>query len=344
MEQNDALLLKPSRPDKWFRLDENHSRTDGDDRYRAKNPEHGATLTYFLKESRLTAKEKRQEAEKKLVEDKKYPKYPAWEDIEKENQEPAPAVYIEINDAEGNFVNRVAGEAKKGLHRITWNMTHAKTAAITMIAEENESDDEDHDETGLMAEPGTYTATLYQRVGGQVTKLADAVEFDLKSIRTPTLKNAKPEAETFSEKLIAAEQRSTATAAIVEEMTTSLQKLRSAIDLTPGDVSDLEAQYTAIQNEINAVKFELTGLESRERKGIKPANISSRLWYAMSATWSSYGPTEQHIEQFNFALDGLDDVSKRLKSLQDEDLPSLQQAVIDAGGPWTSGGPVPLAQ
>ena len=78
--------------------------------------------------------------------------------------------------------------------------------------------------------------------------------------------------------------------------------------------------------------------------GIKPANISSRLWYAMSATWSSYGPTEQHIEQFNFALDGLDDVSKRLKSLQDENLPSLQQAIIDAGGPWTSGGPVPLAQ
>ena len=340
MEQNDALLFKPSRPAKWFRLDRNHSRTDGDDRYAAKNPEHGATFTYFLKESRLTAKEKRQEAEKKLVEDKNYPKYPAWEDIEKENQESEPAVYIEVSDSEGEIINRVAGATTKGLHRITWNMTHAKTSAITAIAKEEEDGDDENEATGLMVTPGTYTATLYQRVGSQVTKLADAVEFELKSIHTPTLQNAKPEAETFSEKLIAAEQRSTATAAIVEEMALSLQKLRSAIDLTPGNVNDLEAQYTAIQNEINAVKRELTGLESRQGKGIRPANISSRLWYAMSATWSSYGPTQQHLEQFNFALKGLDDVSKRLKSLQDENLPNLQQAIIDAGGPWTSGGPV----
>ena len=35
--------------------------------YAAKNPEHGATLTYFLKDSLLTAKEKRQQAEKKMV-------------------------------------------------------------------------------------------------------------------------------------------------------------------------------------------------------------------------------------------------------------------------------------
>ena len=74
-------------------------------------------------------------------------------------------------------------------------------------------------------------------------------------------------------------------------------------------------------------------------KGIKPANIYSRLWYAKSASWSSYGPTEQHIEQFGYAIEGLDAVTKRIKVLQGK-LPELQQAVIDAGGPWTSGAPI----
>jgi len=338
MEQNNALLFAPSRSVKWFRLDSNHSRTDGDDRYAAKNPEHGATLTYFLKESLLTTKEKRQEAEKEMVENKKYPKYPAWEDIEKENQEPAPAVYLEISDTSGAFVNRVVGEPKKGLHRVTWDMTHAKTAAIRAKVEGEDDDDE---ERGLMAAPGMYTATLYKRVGRQVTKLTDAVQFELKPIRTPTLDVSDSEAVlTFSEELMAAEQRATATVAIVEDMVKTLEQLRTAINLTPGDVTGLETRYAAIQDEINAIKFELNGLESRERKGIKPANISSRLWYAMTATWSSYGPTDQHHEQFDYAVKGLNAVGERLKVLQEKDLLSLQQAIIKAGGPWTSGAPV----
>jgi hypothetical protein len=94
--ESDALLFAPSRPVKWFQLDRNHTRTDGDDRFTAKNPEHGATLTYFLKDSLLTAKDKRKKAEKDILEDKKYPKYPSWESVEAENQEPKPAVYIEI--------------------------------------------------------------------------------------------------------------------------------------------------------------------------------------------------------------------------------------------------------
>lgn len=112
--QQDALLFAPSRPVKWFQLDDNHTDSDGDDRFVAENPEHGATLTYYLKDSLLTAKEKRQEAEKKLIKDKeKYPKYPSWEEVEAENQEAEPAVYVEIKDEEGDVVKRVSGSTKK---------------------------------------------------------------------------------------------------------------------------------------------------------------------------------------------------------------------------------------
>ena len=85
----------------------------------------------------------------------------------------------------------------------------------------------------------------------------------------------------------------------------------------------------------------LYGLESRNRMGIKPANISSRLGYAMTATWSStYGPTKQHIEQLGYALEGLDKVTKEIAQLQQSAIPRLQKAIVDAGGPWTMGAPV----
>lgn len=336
MEQ-DALLFAPSRPVKWFQLDDNHSSTDGDDHYIAENPEHGATLTYFLKESLLTAKEKRKEEEKELVEKKKYPKYPSWEAIEKENQEPEPAVYLEIRNAAGEFINRVAGDTKKGLHRVTWDMTYANTNAIINGADE----DDNRFYVGVTAAPGTYSATLYQRVGSEVTQLANAVEFELKPIHTPTLSGPSQNTVVeFSKKIMSAEQRASSTNAILTEMVASMESVRSALDLTPGDVTALETQYAAIQSEINAIHFELNGLDSRDRKGIKPANINSRLWYAASAKWSTYGPTAQHKEQLGFALEGLNAVNKRLKTAKENALPKLQQAIINAGGPWTSGAPV----
>ena len=331
--QNDALLFAPSRPVKWFRLDGSHARTDGDDRYVAKNPEHGATLTYFLKDSLLTAKEKRQAAEKKMVKDKKYPKYPAWEDIEAENQEAKPAVYIEISDANGNFINRVAGKTKKGLHRITWDMTYAKGNAITHK--------EGRSRGGLMAMPGQYMATLYKRVGSEVTQLAEPVKLELKAIFEGALPTASPaEIAMFSKEVAAVQRRASSATSALELLSNTTKLLRTAIDRTPGNVAKLEAQYATIQTEIDAVNIELSGLKSRDRKGTKPANILSRLGYAMSGVRSSYGPTKQHKEQFGYAVEGLNAVSKRIEALQVNAVPALQQAIITEGGPWTEGAPV----
>ncbi|XOV81339.1 MAG: glycosyl hydrolase [Aestuariibacter sp.] len=335
--EKEALLFAPGRPVKWFRLDGAHSGSDGDDRFVADNPEHGATLTYFLKDSLLTAKERRQEAEKKMVKEEEYPKYPAWEDIEAENQEPAPAVYIEIRDADGQFVNRVEGKTKKGLHRVTWNMHYAKSTAVT-----GEKGSSWHPlAQGLMALPGQYTATLYKREGSEIKQLAEPVELELKAVFEGAITGpSAQEVMEYGKEIVAADKRASAADAVLDEVSSTMELIRTAIDRTAGDISALEAQYAEIQKEINAINFELNGLESRDRKGAKPANIYSRLWFAMSAAWSSYGPTKQHREQFGYALEGLNDVSQRIKALQETALPDLQEAIIAAGGPWTNGAPV----
>lgn len=328
MEQ-DALLFAPSRPVKWFQLDTNHTDSDGDDRFVAKNPEHGATLTYYLKDSLLTAKEKRQEAEKKLLDDKKYPKYPSWETVEAELEEAKPAVYLEIRDANGDVVNRVEGSTKKGLHRVTWEMDYALTTPLT---------DKEGRNGGFMAMPGTYTAALFKREGAEITQLAAPVEFVLESIYPGALEGpSAQDIKTFQASLESAQKRAMSSTAVLKQLEGTMELLRVAIDRTPSDVSSLEAKYASIQREIHDVNNVLFGLESRDRKGAKPANVMSRLGYARSALWSSYGPTQQHKDQLGYAADGLADVTARIKTLQESAVPALQQSVVDQGGPWTTG-------
>jgi hypothetical protein len=120
-------------------------------------------------------------------------------------------------------------------------------------------------------------------------------------------------------------------------MTKTMKDIRTALDRTPGDISSLETQFAHIQTESNAINIELSGLKSRNQMGVKPANISSRLSYAMSAVQSSYGPTKQHREQLGYALEGLDSVSKRVNTLQETVIPKLQNAIGAASGPWTAG-------
>ena len=330
--QQEAILFAPSRPVKWFQLDDNHTDSDGDDRFVAENPEHGATFTYYLKDSLLTAKEKRQEAEKKLIENKKYPKYPSWEAVEAENQEAAPAIYVEIKDSEGDVIKRVEGKVKKGLHRITWDMKHTSTAPLT---------DKESKDRGLMALPGTYTATLFKRVDAKVTPLSETVSFELQPIYQGALEGASyEEIAAYSNDVSRAQKRALSSTTVLMQLIDTMALLRTAIDRTPSNVAKLEAQFAAIQDEINEVNRAFYGLKSRDKMGIKPANIMSRLRYARSALGSSYGPTQQHKDQLGYAQNSLDSVVTRISTLQNTAVPKLQQAVLDAGGPWTAGLPV----
>lgn len=289
-------------------------------------------FTYYLKDSLLTDKEVRQQAEKEMVKEKKYPKYPSWEQVEAENLQPKPSVYIEVTDTQGNVIKRVEGKTTKGLHRITWDMTFAPQSAITKLEEGRRGG------RGPMVPAGSYKAALFKREDGVVTQLAAPVDVELEPIYEPSLEGpSSQEAQAFSKKLMAVDRQFSSLEAVFESLEENMSLVRKAINRTPGDISELEAQYAALTAEINEINHQLYGLESRERMGIKPPNVASRLGYAMSALWSSYGPTTQHKQQLGYALDGIEEASKRVKALQDDKVPALQNAIIKADGPWTKG-------
>ena len=332
--EQDALLFAPGRDVKWYRESSLHSDSTGDASFAAKNPEHGATLTYYLKEGLQTAKELRQAAEKELVDGGKYPTYPSWESIEAENDEAKPAVYLEIHDAAGQFVNRVAGEASKGLHRVTWDMSMTDTRALRSA--------DSGDRTGRMAAPGTYSATLMQRTGADVTQLAAPVEFQLVPIRESALAGSShADTAAYAEEVAAALRRSSAASAALGELQEQLALLRLALDRTPGDVAALESSYAQIRSEMQALGDSLNGLSSRSGMGARPATISSRLQYVSFSSNNSYGPTAQHREQLGYAVEALDDAVARIATLVEETVPAFRKALLAAGAPWTPGSALP---
>lgn len=334
----DALLFGPGRAVKWYRESGLHADSHGDGFFAAENPPHGATLTYYLKESLLTAAEVRQAAEKEAIEDGDYPTYPSWEAIEAENEEASPAVFLEIRDASGNMVDRVSAAAKKGIHRVTWDMSYAPRSAVRS-AGGNEPD-------GDMAAPGTYTATLHQRVGGEVTQLAGPVSFDLEPIRESALPGAGHTAsiEFVRQVTMVQMQASAADASLDHLRDSQLGILRAALDRTPADTTELEAMYEGIRTEINAITNELQGLESRRGMGSAPSTVWSRLQFAATAGWGSYGPTAQHREQFGYAKEGLADAVSRIRTLVEETVPAFQAALMEAGAPWTPGSAIPATE
>ncbi len=335
--KNDALLFAPGRPVKWYQRDGQHTRTDGDDAYVAPNPAHGATFTYYLKNTVMTLKSKRQMAEKKMEKEGKFPKYPSWEAVEKEIEEAKPAVYLEIRDYAGNFVNRVPARPVKGLHRVTWNMTYASQNAVTRIIRRG---GRVFTPSGITAAPGQYTARLFKREGSKITPLANPVSFELKPIRTGYLKGSTyAETLTYLQEVSKARRRATAAGAVLNDMERKMGLLRAAIDRTPGDISAIEKAFAAIRDEMNALDNDLNGFDSRRGMGATPTTTATRIQRA--GFISNYGPTKQNREQFAYGLQGLNEAIDRINTLKNKSIPDLQKALIDAGAPWTPGSTIP---
>ncbi|HKL53188.1 MAG TPA: hypothetical protein VJ902_04460, partial [Wenzhouxiangellaceae bacterium] len=56
---------------------------------------------------------------------------------------------------------------------------------------------------------------------------------------------------------------------------------------------------------------------------------------------STYGPTPTHERSLEIAEQQFDEVRADLNRLVEQRIPALEDALFDAGAPWTPGSPVP---
>ncbi len=76
---------------------------------------------------------------------------------------------------------------------------------------------------------------------------------------------------------------------------------------------------TDLNNELLDLREIFNGNESKRQVGEKTSpTINSRLWFAVSGTGKTYGPTETHIQSLELASKQLTDVKNDLKVITDQ--------------------------
>jgi photosystem II stability/assembly factor-like uncharacterized protein len=346
----DGALAKPAalfpvRKAWWYverdPLGEGGKASQGAAYFTADNPPFGAVFTYHLAEDVQSRQKARQAREKPLLEAGKDTPFPGWAEVEAERREPKPLVVLTVKDEAGNVVRRLEGEAKKGFHRVAWDLRLPPAQAI---GSRPAGDEDGRPPTGVLAAPGAYTVTLAKQVDGKATELAGPVRFEVARLRKGALPGADPkDTAAFLARLAGVSRAASAAGEAVGQALKRTETLATAIGRSRSAPDGLDAELHAMRQELHVLDEALAGNRSRasiEDDGV--ATISRRVQVAQIGTsLSTYGPTPTHRRSLEIAEQELAKVREQLNAILERRLPEFEKKLEAAGAPWTPGRPVP---
>ncbi len=340
---NEDALESPQlftpRDARWYMerrpLGRGGTASQGNAYYTAPNPEYGAVLTYYLPEGLKTRKAVRQEREKALDENADVP-FPDWDSIETERNEREPVVVITISDTDGNVLRRLEGPAKKGFHRVAWDLRLPATQAI------GTEGDFFTDVQGFMVAPGRYQARMSQVVDGNATALGDAVEINVVPLYPPADADYDDVAAFWSQ--IGQLQRQTTAANEMLGVTRKrLEGLRAAMSRAQAAPAELDRELHQLDQELASITLALSGSPERNTFGsLTDPSVGSRLFHALLGTAASTrGPTPEHERSLSLAREQFSGLRGRLVTLTEQRIPAFEQSLRAAGAPWSPGQSLP---
>ncbi len=308
--------------------------------YTAPNPPYGATITYFLRESPKTLRQKRLDVERAAEKDKKTPPYPSIEDLRAESEEEAPSTVFTITDAEGRVVRRFNGSAGSGVQRVTWDFRETPPA-ISAGGGANpfgEGEGFNRGPQGSLVMPGKYTVTMSLKVNGTVTPLPGSQTFNVVVEGKDNLTEAEHKTLSDFQKKVAILERAVSgagDAAVVAK--TRIGLLRKSADAAPIlNNKSLVSRAKSLEDEVNAILNAIRG--GRENSDIPPPTIARRVNVVSDAIRLSLRtPTKTQTDQYGIALRQFEPMLLRLRKLIDADIPALEKELEAAGAPLTPG-------
>ncbi|MEP0190397.1 MAG: glycosyl hydrolase [Erythrobacter sp.] len=338
---DQEAMLFPGRKAWWYieqhPLAFSEGGSQGHGYFRAPNPPFGANFTYYLADDVKSLKDLRQEREKPLSKDGKDTPFPGFPTITSELNETAPTVWLTVRDTNGNVVRRLKGPAKKGFHRVNWDLRLPDgSLARPTPADEDEP-------SGFLVSPGEYTVSLSKRVRGQTTQLVGPKPFVVERLRDGALPPQADAAEFWDE--IAAFDRSvTAATVTLDELKKKVGLLAIAAERAQAaDPTALDNRLQAIRDEVNALDAQLNGDPARNAlfERTQPT-VRSRLGSIQTGVFAStYGPTQTHRDQFGFAQSEFGAIKDRLNALTQTAIPAFETELSTAGAPFVPGAQIP---
>ncbi len=307
--------------------------------YVADNPPFGAVFTYHLAESLKSKEDLRKEKEKELAENDENIPFPGWDAVEAERREAKPKIWLTVRDDQGHVVRKLDGPTQKGFHRVAWDLRYPSPQAV-----DEQSNTPINEASGMMAAPGTYTVQLSKEMNGEVIEFGDPQSFEVEKMRDGALKAASPEEVASFWRDIEALQRSlSATSKVVGEQIKRVEAMKTALTRAAIAPGKLNTKLHDTHMALLEIEEDLRGNQSKNEVGEKnDPTVFSRLGVAMMGTsYATYGPTPMHKENLKIASDEYNKIEAKLVQIMKEEIPEIEQALIEAGSPWIQGAPLP---
>ena len=337
----DAALL-PVRDAWWYvpnaPLQAPGQPTLGTTSYVAPNPDFGATFTYWLAEAPETMREERRRAEAEARERGEDVGFPGYERLAAEALESGPRVALLVRDAAGNPVRRVMGPARRGLHRVTWDLRRPAPDPVD-LAQPGFTPPWAGPSRGPLAPPGDYTVEMALITEAGVERVGGPRAFTVKPVPNIDAATDFVAAAAFAEETAELQRRSRGAAAEIARARDRLRHMRAALDETPAAGDELYQRLEGIDARLAEVAARLQGDPTPGRLNQPRApSIASRIGQVAGGHWGTrQEPTGTQRASLAIAREGLDEVVAALRSLLEGDLAGLERDMEAAGAPWTPG-------
>jgi photosystem II stability/assembly factor-like uncharacterized protein len=323
----------------------------GSSDFTAPNPPHGAVFTYYLRDDQKTAKEARREREKELAARGSDVPFPGWESLRDEALEDAPRVVLTVRDGEGRVVRRLPGPARRGIHRVTWDLRLAPFTPVR-LGDAPPLPPWADPPRGPLVPPGSYTVELARLQGAELVALGEprAVEvvasppgFALEPQDPRAVYQVALETAELQRVALGAARELARAGERLDHLEASLLDLR--VDGALAGDGSLQGRVDALQREAAAIGLLLVGDPQRAALD-EPStpSILDRVSQIVEGSWGTrHGATGTHRRSLEIAGEAWQEVRERLRGLVDRDLPALEADAERAGARWTPGRVVPAA-
>ncbi len=308
--------------------------------FEAKNPEFGATFTYYLKEVPKTKKQTRKEKEKELFKNGEKIYQPTYEELTEESKELKPHLIFTITDDEGNFIRRLTTPASKGVNRITWDLRYQNMRPTTI--KDGKFNPTPKGGSSFPVTPGKFFVSMDLHSNGKLQNLVDNTAFTTETLKNSTLPASNKKAlEDFQKQTVQLSRVIWGTQKYAEDLYKRLEIIKQAIYGTPSTSLELFNKASKLSDEVDLVLFLFNGeIAKASEEEVPPASVSinSRLGTLLYTHWrSTSNVTKNQKVAYKILTKQIPKIQKELLKISEVEVKKLESIMEINSAPWTPG-------
>ncbi|MCK4890315.1 MAG: hypothetical protein KAS97_10320, partial [Candidatus Aminicenantes bacterium] len=342
-ELKKDFILFPVKPALQFNLMRVSGGGQGHTFFQGKNPKYGTTITYYMKESLKSTKDLRKKREKELAKAGKDVPFPGWDNIKKEEREVSPKLILQITNEKDEVIRRLDVSAKKGLHRVNWDLRESSQNEVRLSIPKSSSPFSyswRYRRRGHTVLPGKYYVTAYRMTDGAMKPVSQKESISCLPMAGKELPDAvMKDISAFYDKYMKLDRDFTALSSVIGKMNEGLKYMKKALPETRKDNGNFLADIIAMEGKLKDISNELWG-DSTKRNRSEPAKpgISRYFWDLGSKFGSVLRPVRDYEKAKLEKIRGMfSAVKNRVKLIQKEEFAKLIKRAKELGAPWIPG-------